>query len=79
MLSKCANPGCTASFRYLHRGRLFQFESRNRPQAESERMPVQGVEFFWLCENCATKYWLVSDADHGVRVIPFSRRGAAAS
>jgi hypothetical protein len=82
MLSKCVNPGCTASFRYLHSGRLFQFETRSRPQsqAEGERMPVQGVEFFWLCEDCAIRYWLVYDPDRGgVRVVPYSRREAGAS
>ena len=79
MLSKCANPRCVASFRYLHSGRLFQFETRGRPQTEGDRMPVQSVEFFWLCEECATRYRLVSNNDGGVRVIPFSRHSASAS
>jgi hypothetical protein len=26
MLSKCANPACSANFRYLHEGRLFHVE-----------------------------------------------------
>lgn len=77
MPSKCANPECTASFRYLHVGRLFQFETRSRPQAEEERMPVQSVEFFWLCEKCAVQYRLISD-DDGVHAVPYSRRGAGA-
>ncbi len=79
MLSKCANPRCAASFRYLHSGRLFQFETRGRPQTKDERMPVQSVEFFWLCEECAMRYCLVSNNDGSVRVIPFSRHSAGAS
>ena len=27
MLSKCANPGCTATFLYLHRGKLFRLDT----------------------------------------------------
>ena len=27
MLSKCANPGCPASFLYLHEGKLFRLDS----------------------------------------------------
>ena len=27
MLSKCANPGCSASFLYLHQGKLFRLET----------------------------------------------------
>ena len=79
MLSKCANPKCAASFRYLHSGRLFQFDTRNRPQAQGDPMPVQSVEFFWLCEDCASQYRLVSNEEGSVRLVPFSRRGAGAS
>ena len=27
MLSKCANPGCPASFLYLHEGKLFRLDT----------------------------------------------------
>ena len=27
MLSKCANPGCPATFLYLHQGKLFRLDS----------------------------------------------------
>ena len=78
MLSKCANPGCRAAFRYLHTGRLFQFERRDPPARVGERIPAQSVEFFWLCDDCAPRFQLVSDANR-VRVIPVSRRQASAS
>ncbi len=48
MLSKCANPECSAPFDYRH-GRLF-------------RLPVSlnhaSVQHFWLCENCAETFTL---------------------
>ena len=30
MLSKCANPGCPASFLYLHQGKLFRLDTSHR-------------------------------------------------
>ena len=27
MLSKCANPGCAATFLYLHQGKLFRLDT----------------------------------------------------
>lgn len=52
MLSKCANPACSAPFLYLHEGKLFRFDL-------GERMPIPpghsggAVQYFWLCEDCA--------------------------
>jgi hypothetical protein len=37
MLSKCANPGCPASFIYLHEGKLFRLDSSTEILA---RIPV---------------------------------------
>jgi hypothetical protein len=52
MLSKCANPGCPAPFLYLHQGRLFRFDfGSDSPAGQSGR----NLEFFWLCDQCATK------------------------
>ena len=76
MLSKCANPPCSASFRYLHAGKLFRFETRDMPEAQPGivRLPPQNVEFFWLCESCVQEFTLVSDPVDGVRVVRLSRR-----
>lgn len=46
MISKCANPGCHAVFRYLHEGKLFEFEMRSEA--------VREIECFWLCDTCAS-------------------------
>jgi hypothetical protein len=52
MLSKCANPACSARFRYLRQGRIFTLEiktlsSGRRGQCSSK------MEHFWLCDSCA--------------------------
>ena len=60
MISKCANPACSARFLYLREGKLFRFER----EAQDDTQPLlgfdptlhkhsTGVEFFWLCETCA--------------------------
>jgi hypothetical protein len=71
MLSKCSNPGCSATFRRLQTGKLFRFDSPNRRWSENSSTPKspRGVEFFRLCEACAGKFRLVSNATEGTRVI----------
>ena len=81
MLSKCSNPGCSATFRRLHTGKLFRFDSPYRPHPGDgtfSKSP-RGVEFFWLCEACTAKFTLVSNTTEGTRVvsIPGRARGAA--
>jgi hypothetical protein len=76
MLAKCSNSCCSASFRYLHSGRLFHFEKRLQPtlEAETPRIRSNGVEFFWLCADCAAEFTLVPDRAQGVRVVPLAPR-----
>jgi len=52
MVSKCANPACSASFRYLHSGRLFELGT-DVPHPDALDSPLQTMEYFWLCEECA--------------------------
>ena len=75
MLSKCANPECSAQFRYFHQGKLFRLETsagfeRRRSLGENElpQKPLRRVEFYWLCENCADKMALSYDRETGVSV-----------
>lgn len=35
MLSKCANPNCSHTFRYLHEGKLYLTNSRSRVMGDS--------------------------------------------
>ena len=82
MLSKCSNPGCSATFRRLQIGKLFRFDSphRRRPEGSSTPKSPRGVEFFWLCEACAANFTLVSNLTEGTRVVSIAgrARGAAA-
>ena len=75
MISKCANPACSARFLFLHTGKLFRFE--RRPTADKEpflgfdptlRKHSTGVEFFWLCENCSATMRLDYRSGSGVIV-----------
>lgn len=54
MLSKCANPACTASFRYLHEGKVFRLEREHSDDAQSH-----SFEYFWLCALCANLFTVV--------------------
>jgi hypothetical protein len=81
MLSKCSNPGCSATFRRLQTGKLFRFDSPNRRLSEDSSTPKSplGVEFFWLCEACAAKFTLVSNSTEGTRVVSIAGRALAAA
>ena len=81
MVSKCSNSLCSASFLYLHRGKLFRFDQPDGRQAAGwgAAKSVQKVEFFWLCETCAKKFTLVTDSTVGARVVALHKRARAAS
>lgn len=68
MLSKCANPKCPAVFRYLHEGKLFEFDERafegssfEVPGPKRYKKPSQEIECFWLCASCALTLRLVRE------------------
>jgi hypothetical protein len=75
MVSKCANPDCSASFRYFHAGKLFRMETaagfdrrRTLGQDDSLNKPLRRVVFYWLCEDCAEKMTVVFDKESGISV-----------
>jgi hypothetical protein len=78
MLSKCANPGCSAQFLYLHRGRLFRWETDSlaagdQPGSGAEpgiKRSQRHVEFFWLCEDCARTVTLTFQNGLGITTQP---------
>ena len=41
MLSKCANPGCPATFLYLHQGKLFRLDAGNEIPASAAMPQIQ--------------------------------------
>ncbi len=76
MLAKCANPACSATFRYLHEGKLYAIEStagspRWKPHADPEYgSSVHTLEYFWLCSSCCCAMSVQSDGDHGITLVP---------
>jgi hypothetical protein len=52
VLSKCANPACSARFRYLHQGRIFKVET-GAALSGRNGSSNRKIEHFWLCEGCA--------------------------
>jgi hypothetical protein len=61
MLSKCANPVCSVTFRYLHEGRIFQLVPGPAVEwAAAEKGPLR-VERFWLCDACSKEMNVIWD------------------
>jgi hypothetical protein len=83
MVSKCANPECSAVFLYLRLGKLFRVEVQPADVHHSgfgsesgTKKPVRRVEYFWLCDTCAPKMTLVLDKSLGVRTQTVARAQA---
>lgn len=74
MLAKCSNPSCSASFRFLHSGKLFHFENRYASNNRNPAPLAHSAEMFWLCEKCAAELTLVLDCERGIRTVPLSSR-----
>lgn len=77
MISRCANPACSTRFRYLHEGRIFQFEATSIPvagvDARCTNSPSRRTEYFWLCDSCALTMTLVVEPDAAVALVPVQR------
>jgi hypothetical protein len=59
MLSKCANPECGESFRYLHEGKIFRLSPTTEVQIEAGMFRPALHERFWLCPRCSQKMTVV--------------------
>lgn len=71
MLSKCANPGCSTLFRYLHEGKLYVIGPREvltRHKARCSSKSGQ-IEYAWLCSSCCLCLTIQIDEEFGTRVI----------
>jgi len=74
VLNKCANPVCSAQFRYLHQGKLFEVEVQyaESPTSDSQSKAGNGkghAERCWLCDECAAHITLRFDARRGVVMV----------
>jgi len=68
VLLKCANPLCSAQFRYLHEGRLFEVETQYyetlSDNGQRKLRNCKGhVELYWLCDQCAAHVALRFDQE----------------
>jgi hypothetical protein len=71
MLSKCANPSCSTSFRYMHEGKLFRFEVETQEEpAESAGQSRRRIEYYWLCNACCCSMSLRYEPATGVTTVP---------
>jgi hypothetical protein len=85
MVTKCANPGCSAPFLYLRQGKLFRIETvdTQSDQGASFGMdPIAGraarhLEFFWLCDDCAPLMTVAVKRGRGVIVQTLARDAVA--
>ncbi len=71
MLSKCANPTCPTTFRYLHEGRLYVIASKetlggHKPSRSSKSGQI---EYAWLCSSCSLYLTIQIDEEFGTRVV----------
>jgi hypothetical protein len=93
MLSKCANPECSAKFRYLHEGKVFRVEpdATSHPskpphielaaavpqRALIAKKPADRPEYFWLCSSCSERSTVGTDS-RGVVLVPIFKPALAA-
>ena len=59
MLSKCANPKCSETLRYLHKGKIFCLAPTPEVQSATGMPNSVLEERFWLCERCSKEITLV--------------------
>ena len=84
MVSKCANPACSAPFRYLHEGKLFRIERSIQKNSDQEhdsigKKQAAHVEFFWLCKDCSQTLTLIFEKNVGITTRPIRRAFRAIS
>jgi hypothetical protein len=87
MVSKCANPKCSAPFQYFREGKIFQVEVDGSggirptgPQLVSSSRKTPRLEHFWLCGKCSTTMTLMLERGKGVSAVPrVNARSAVAS
>jgi hypothetical protein len=75
MVSKCANPSCSAVFRYWHQGKLYRVENGPKPgdTASDHSGGSRRLEFFWLCDSCAAQMTVEFSFENGIRLKPLAR------
>jgi hypothetical protein len=65
MLSKCANPECSETFRYLHQGKIFYLAPTTDVKIAMGTQHPKLHERFWLCERCSKEMTIAWDGSQG--------------
>ena len=73
MVSKCANPGCSKRFLYLHQGRLFNLTPTPEVEAAGRGFAPALYERFWLCDDCSKRMTLVWGGTE-IKLVPLLRK-----
>ena len=73
MLSKCANPECSAMFRYLRQGKLFRLTPTPAVQTAAAALGYQLTERFWLCDLCSQQMTMIWDGNRAA-IVPLPKR-----
>ena len=73
MLCHCANARCSRKFQYLHQGKVFLMKSiRDDKDDFSPSINfagrVDGIQYAWLCDKCASKFEVVLDAEERIKI-----------
>lgn len=83
MLTNCAAPGCSATFHYLHEGKVFVFEpgKPGKTQLANPDDPAPASaepRYAWLCEKCLRKFTIACDDSGNLRLVTRSQPEASA-
>jgi hypothetical protein len=86
MLSKCTNPACSTTFRYLSEGKLYLIDSKAVLVRHGARAELKyagkscSYEYFWLCSSCCRDMTIQIDNKFEVSVVrlPGIRQGSEA-
>ncbi len=75
MLSKCANPVCSNTLRYLHEGKPYLIESiggpaKSKPEADlQDTDKSRAIGYAWLCPSCCRDMTVYIGDEDKVRVV----------
>jgi hypothetical protein len=75
MLSKCANPTCPTTFRYLSEGKLYLIDCKAASVRYGARAELKyagkscSYEYFWLCAACSQGMTIQIDSDFEISVV----------
>ncbi len=71
MLSKCANPNCRTTFRYLHEGRLYVSGPKKSLAGDKPRCLSRSgqLEYAWLCPTCCLYLTIQIDEELEMKVV----------